>query len=368
MRVLIGGAKYGCKNVGDEAALAGIVSDVRVVVPDARITVITDAGERTRAWLNVTTVPLKNPLRVPAAMLNADRFICGGGTILSDTPRYALGLVRLAHACRTPTMIYGVGMEEIPDPWTRAFVRGALQRVPLITVRDEDSRSRVKRYGARGKVIATADPAVTLSPCPQERAQEIIRSAGLDPKGPSIVAIGIAAEKHLLADTPVAQFVKASQALADEHNFAALYVPMCARKDADVMLIDRIVRDADRSGQVGGLREEYFPAEVIGVVRECAMVAGSRLHLMIFGAIVGKPSVGVSRGPKIDTFLAQGGEKAVSTIPDMTSECLVEKILATRRNYAERVVRVREATAAMLRGCQENRLTLGAWLRGDATP
>lgn len=75
------------------------------------------------------------------------------------------------------------------------------------------------------------------------------------------------------------------------------------------------------------LDEAYTTAELMGIIGALDVLVGIRLHALIFAALMGVPSVGISYDPKVDRFLESVGEKAIATIDTVDVDALVELTL-----------------------------------------
>jgi polysaccharide pyruvyl transferase WcaK-like protein len=159
-RVGVSGS-YGGFNLGDEAILHVIVSELRRSVP-VEITVFSRDAEDTRRRHDVDHVYGPKELsRREAQVIIAglDLFILGGGGILydADDDMY-LREVLVAHETGTPVMVYAISAGPLADAPLRARVRDALNRAVAITVRDRHSRQLLEEIGIERDVILTADP------------------------------------------------------------------------------------------------------------------------------------------------------------------------------------------------------------------
>jgi polysaccharide pyruvyl transferase WcaK-like protein len=180
-KILITGY-YGLGNIGDEAILSGIISSLNAYVNDAKISVITNYPNETRALHNVLPVSQsfkkgfmpfmkkqilrREMLQVYQAIKDCDIFILGGGELLQDLKVYylpiLLSLVRLAQKKKKKTVIYGIGAGPIETKLGKTLCKNILNDVDLITVRDSKSRIALENCGVQN-VKQTADPAFAIN-------------------------------------------------------------------------------------------------------------------------------------------------------------------------------------------------------------
>jgi polysaccharide pyruvyl transferase WcaK-like protein len=150
-RVGISGS-YGGFNLGDEAILQVIVSQLRRALP-VDITVFSRDAQETKRRHQVECVVNASGLsrrETQAIVADLDLFILGGGGILydGDADMY-LREVLLAHEVNTPVMVCAISAGPLVDPALRCRVRDALNKAAVITVRigmpDNCSRRSVFR-------------------------------------------------------------------------------------------------------------------------------------------------------------------------------------------------------------------------------
>ncbi|GAB3942292.1 polysaccharide pyruvyl transferase family protein [Micromonospora vulcania] len=159
---------YGGRNLGDEAILTGLLTDLRTQEPNARIIVFSRHPEHTRlAHPDVEAVPWEGVSRTESALVLAqlDLLILGGGGILYDREaRRYLRVVRVAQERGLPLITYAVGVGPLSDAVDTGMVRETLSGATQLTVRDQESRMVLEEAGLLNPITVTADPAFLLKP------------------------------------------------------------------------------------------------------------------------------------------------------------------------------------------------------------
>src|SRR5947208_7182893 len=126
---------YGGLNLGDEAILQSIITQLRRDL-HAEITVFSrDADDTKRRHGVERAVPVRNLSRaeVVPEIERLDLLIFGGGGILYDAEaRVYLREVEIAREKGVPVMLYAVGAGPLTDPSVQAAVREALEHVEAI--------------------------------------------------------------------------------------------------------------------------------------------------------------------------------------------------------------------------------------------
>src|SRR5215212_8136904 len=171
---------YGSPNVGDEAALESILSQLATLPAPPRVVVLTTqpavtARRYAHGPLPIRTVP-RSPFhpRTRRALRASRLLILGGGGLIQDrSSLYNLlpyaAVVRLAHGWGIPTMWWGVGVEPLVTGLGRALARRmvAWSAPGAVSVRDEGSHKLLVQAGAPPAAVrVTADPALALPPAP----------------------------------------------------------------------------------------------------------------------------------------------------------------------------------------------------------
>src|SRR6266545_1575934 len=165
-RVGISGS-YGGLNLGDEAILQSIVTQLRRSLP-VEITVFSRDVKDTLARHKVErAVPVRDLSRdeVLSEIKGLDLLILGGGGILFDAEAAIyLREVALAEELDVPVLVYAVSAGPLQDPAAQALVRDCLNRAAAVTVRERRARQVLEEVGVRREIEVTADPAILLEP------------------------------------------------------------------------------------------------------------------------------------------------------------------------------------------------------------
>ena len=144
-RLVISGY-YGFGNAGDEAMLAAILEAILEVVPDADITVISGNPGHTAANHGVKAIGRFDMFGILNAIGRCDLLISGGGSLLQDVTSkrslyYYLSIITLATSFGKRVMLYAQGIGPLRRKRARQIVGQVLNKVTMITVRDERSKA-----------------------------------------------------------------------------------------------------------------------------------------------------------------------------------------------------------------------------------
>lgn len=310
MTAIVIAGYYGSGNAGDEAMLHVTLEALRRRLGAVDFTVIAAEPRGVEKTYGVPAVGTRDFGGIRRTLRGADLYLSGGGSLLQDVTSkqnmlFHLGLFWLAARAGVPSMIFAQGIGPIKWPWLwRRLAPLALRSVQAVTVRDPDSPEVLRRIGAAGRGLpepeVTADLAFVQEPCPEARADEILREAGA--RRP-IVAFAPREVQHHETET------RSLAAMADwtvSHLKATpLLVPMQHPKDL-VSCESVLDHMKHRSGAVV-LRARLGPDELMGVLGRAELVVGVRLHALIFGAAQGTPVAGITYDPKVTSFLRRLG-------------------------------------------------------------
>ena len=159
-KILISGY-YGFDNFGDDAILHVLVSELKKHLNNPRITVISNNPAKTTRIYDTKSVHRFNLKEIIKKMKNCDAFISGGGSLLQDVTSfksflYYLSLIFLAKYFGKKTIIFAQGIGPISTILARFLTGFVLKKIDLITVRDKESQSFLKKLGVNS-ILAT-DP------------------------------------------------------------------------------------------------------------------------------------------------------------------------------------------------------------------
>ena len=355
-RLLISGY-YGFGNLGDEAILEALATELRRQRPDAVLRVLTANPDRARE-LDLEPVPRKSLLPVVRALAGSDLLLSGGGGLVQDSTgagsvAYYLGLVALARLLGRPAMLFCQGWGPVSTPKGIRLARLLAPRASLATLRDEESLRDFGALAPRVPARLTADPALLLEPAEPARMAAILAEEGLagevgclegptgrNPGRGPLVAVAV----RTWPDAPMEALADALDAFARSEQARYVLVPFQPDRDTEP---SRALA-ARLEGRATVVRPRS-PRETLGLLGCMDMVVAMRLHALIFAAGRGIPLLGLSYDPKVERFCARAGGLHLP-LRGLTAEALgtalghlLQGRAHVRRQLAERVAPMREA-------------------------
>lgn len=395
MKILLGGVPFGRNNIGDEAILASVVRIVRDAAPGSELTVSTD-DPATSGRLGVAVCPLFGFDVVPYSeeemkrtMAAHDVYMWSGATGLSDYPDRACQLLAAARESGRRSIIWNVGMNTELNPakyklqgrrlaaarladrataglagverrWESAMeaqARESLRRevsaCRLIVTRDPESARELEACGLPpGRVIVGADSALI-----QEQSAwppsplSLDDLARLATPGRRRVGLCVSAQRNI---TRWPELVAALDRILAIPGVEIVGLPMNPVTDLELLRrLHAAVRHPESFQVIAGITE---PADITALAARMDLLISSRLHLLILGSINHVPMIGISRGSKVDNFLAPFGLAAVGSVENCDFDALVaetSRMLKAREAFAETSRSVRSALLQRLDRARE---------------
>jgi polysaccharide pyruvyl transferase CsaB len=303
-RVGISGS-YGGLNLGDEAILEVIVTELRRSVP-VEITVFSRNPEDTLARHRVErAVPVREMSRdeILPEIERLDLFILGGGGILFDAEAHLyLREVTLAQERQIPVMVYAISAGPLRDPAAQKLTQTCLNRATVVTVRERRALQVLEEIGVHREIEVTADPAVLLQP--QPLPSEALTREGLE--GRRLVGISVrepgAAAPDIDEQHYHALLANAADYMVDRLDADLVFVPM-ERQVLDTQHCHAVVSKMAHAQRATVLKGEYTSSQMLTLIGHFAFAVGMRLHFLIFAALQRVPFVALPYAAKVTGFL-----------------------------------------------------------------
>jgi polysaccharide pyruvyl transferase CsaB len=313
-RIGISGS-YGGMNLGDEAILEGILSQLRATI-SADITVFSrnpeDTLGRHQVERAVSTRARTRREMVPE-LEGLDLFILGGGGILydRDTEEY-LREVFIANDLKIPVILYAISAGPLRTEASRRAIRSALNvsPAPVITVRDRLGYRLLEDVGVIPEIHLTADPALLLDP--EELSRDALKAEGVEFErhlvGFSVREPGPAAP-DIDPEEYYALLANAADFMVKRYDADVVFVPM---EKTDVQHSHAVVAHMQRADRAEILKRKYSPRQILDLMGHFEFAVGMRLHFLIFAALQATPFAALPYASKVTGLLEDLG---ISTPP-----------------------------------------------------
>lgn len=317
---------YGFGNAGDEAMLLSILESLKKECPTYSVAVITARPDQMEEIYGVKGIHRFDFLGIAKAFREAKLLISGGGSLLQDvTSRrsifYYLGILKIAQLFGLKTMLYAQGIGPVCHPHAQKALKQVVNRVDLITVRDEKSKDELVRLGVSlPPIYVTADPVLALETSTVDAAKGRI---DLENRGILLTKplIGFAIREWPNHPEYLQEIAVAADRLIRNGN-DVIFLPMQWPEDGDAA---RKVQTF-MTEKAFLLEQELSVKEHLAVIANLDLLVGVRLHGLIFAFVSQVPCVGISYDPKIESFLKLIGEKAFASLGELRGLDLVREI------------------------------------------
>lgn len=298
MRVLLSGY-YGFGNLGDEALLEVIVTQLRRRFPGITIDVLSSRPEETASAYGVEATSRWNGRAVRAAIAKADAVLSGGGGLLQSATSvrsayYYAAILREAVKQRRRSMIFAQSIGPL-DALGRFIVKRLCRGVDRATVRDARSVQLLQTLLPGTPVEQTADP-VFLYDLPVDEID--LQAEGLAPEPYAIISV----RKIPALKEGTAALVRAVDALYDRYGIRSAFLPLGGVSDAEVST--NVIRACSSAPM---LLPECSLARAAAVIKGARVVIGMRLHALILAARFAVPFLAIPYDPKVGSLCADLG-------------------------------------------------------------
>lgn len=292
---------YGYGNRGDDALLSAILDDFGRISDTFSPIVLSHRPEITKSEYGVESINRFNIFKMRRAMKRAKLFIAGGGSLIQDVTStkslmYYLYCIRLAKSLGLKVMLYANGIGPVIKNRNRKKAAEVLNLADVITLRDADSLDFLKSLGVtKPQISVTADPAFGIKKGDDGAARKILSDMGVE-GGFVCVSVRALTEKDGSFINGLAGMM---DYISESYGVTPLFIPMQYERD---MRVSRAVAERMKSSAVLVSRA-LSVSEIIGLISLSEAVIALRLHMLIFGAALGIPAMGINYDPKVKGFL-----------------------------------------------------------------
>ncbi|MFZ5354459.1 MAG: polysaccharide pyruvyl transferase CsaB [Bacillota bacterium] len=336
---------YGFGNSGDEAILKTIIEDLRSLKSDLDIVVLSKEPSKTSQQLGVKSVNRYNIFRVIRHISDCDLFISGGGSLLQDNTStrslfYYLTLIRIALFFRKKVMLYANGVGPLKRDSSKRKVKSVLDRVSVITLREEDSLSTLIEIGVKpSNMLVTADPVLNHSYADKGEVDDIFDKEEI-PLEAEMVGFNVREWKNIsgLEDA----ISGAADYLYEKYGLMALFINM---SPSDRNVAERVRKKMKAPSCI--LKDQYNPEQLIGIIGRMKFVIAMRLHTLIYASIFSLPVIGLEYDPKVKGYLNYIKQTSIYDVESVKVCHLIKKIDQIMADYEAEKQKLAKMIGAM---------------------
>ena len=244
-----------------------------------------------------------------------------------------------------PVVFYGSSISPSKIKIIKACMRFVLNRMDLITLREEQTYKDLKKMNIKNKMMfVLPDPAFLLKPENFQRVEEIMLLEDIGKEANPLIGITITRIRASFINLDLGEFEKKYQyhirvvasiidKLVEQINANIVFIPHCIGLSKD--LDDRIVSSdiytlCKNKGKVKVITTEYTAEELKGLIGKCDLFIGERIHSVIGAISMGVPSLAVSQASDRRLKIISGVFKEkdlVYEIDTLNESSLLSKII-----------------------------------------
>ena len=345
---------HGFSNSGDEALLWAMIDIIRKKCEDVEITVLSMHPESTSRLYGVNSVYRYNLFAVAKLFRNSDLFLFGGGSLLQDITSsrsllYYLTILKIALMCKIKVMLYGNGIGPLDKKINRKITRSILNKVDLITLRDDLSDKLLCEIGVNVPPIKiTADPAFTLTPSNLPDHKAVLSAAGIE-TDKKYAVIAIREWKNAAPDfTDI--IAKSLDAIYERHNIVPVFVPMQYGTDNEIS--EKIISKMKFKGYF--IDKALEVSEIFSLVQNSALTVGMRLHTLIYATTLGVPVIALSYDPKVTAFMQSINQPLCLDVEKLSEKDLTEMLYSLVKDLETREKELKNSLIDLRLKAEEN--------------
>ena len=345
---------HGFANSGDEALLFAILSTLRKKKPDISVTVLSKIPEETARVYGVKSVNRYNFFEIRKEMKKAKMLLFGGGSLLQDVTssksiKYYLAIIRLAQKCGLKTMLYANGIGPIVKKYDRYLASKTLNKVDIITLRDDKSDEELKSLGDTKPMIEiTADPAFTLDTDLSLSGEYYKKMAGI-PSGVKLCVVSVREWKNSVKNFEEI-VAKLCDFLVEKHGIYPLFVPM--QYPHDTIISERIMDNMKNRSYI--INRELSVPEMFSVLSEAELIIGMRLHSLIYATTLEIPAMAFVYDPKVSAFMESIGQTDCVNVETLSETDALDVLDSLVKGREERRGKLHETNAVLRKKAEEN--------------
>jgi polysaccharide pyruvyl transferase CsaB len=336
VKIMISGY-YGFNNFGDEAILKSMVRAFKEKIPQIKILVLSQNPVHTSQTYQVKAINRLHLISILNCLRDTNLFISGGGGLLQDSTGkgwsilYYLGLILGAKIIRVPVMIYAQGIGPIRQQINKKLMRWILNKVDLITVRDNFSKELLENLGVvKPSIYVNSDPSFLLNKkdinCILENYPHIQELMNSDNR--PIIGVSVREYKGNRSDLKI-MFAQLADYLIEKYKVKIVFLPF--KFDDDVQVSEEILSLMKNQADI--LKIKLEPEELISILSQFSLMIGVRLHSIIFSSMANLPFIAFKYDPKIKNFVAELGlSELLLELDNVSLEKIQEKIEYIREN------------------------------------
>ncbi len=346
---------YGFGNMGDDALLMNVISNLRAKIPYLRIAVLSHNVRSMREKLkNVKADAYNrfNPFSVAKIFRNAEYLVFGGGTLLQDNTSsrsllYYLYMIRRAKKHNMKVILYANGIGPVHKAANKRRIQKILPQVSLITARDEQSYEYIKSLYPKANIYLTADEALTIQ---KGEAGELISKELINS---GFICVSVRKWRGI-KDEEYTGYIDTISKFCEKNGLSILFIVM--EKANDAAITEKLTHYVKVPTQVLFAGDDMSGEQLTAIMAKAVFTVSVRLHSLIFSACAGVPMIGLVYDPKVSSFmrLANSDEDYIIDVGESGKEKLGRALEKMHKSIASEKQRLEKRLEQLTAAAQNN--------------
>ncbi len=313
---------YGFKNNGDDTTLKAIITGLRKLSPNIRITVLSKNPQETKRIYGVDSI---NRLNIPAIykrMKKSTLLLSGGGSLIQDVTSgkslsYYLFIIRLAQKVGIKTMLYGNGIGPVLNTDKYPILAKVLSKVDVITLREPGSLKALEEIGVDTKnAHVTADSVFSL--VDEESTTTALPDTIKYMSSGKYFCVSVRSWEYLAQDF-TDTIARACGYIYEKYNIVPVFIPM--QPSRDTAICREIMGKIKIPSYLIDMNNPFD--QIIEIISGSEFVMGMRLHILIYSACVGVPVIGLDYDPKVKNMMDYLGQRYLVPVENLKYDDLI---------------------------------------------
>lgn len=335
---------YGFANAGDEAMLTAIIKSLRSKESNVQLTVISGNPEFTASKYRVNSIHRFNFLSIISALKESDLLLSGGGSLLQDVTSkrsllYYLFIIGIGRFLNKKVMLFAQGIGPINSCFLRKLTKKVCSKADLITVRDTDSLTELKRIGINdSKVQLTADAVLTLPKADTGQGKILLKQASV-PLHKKLIVISV---RQWQKNNYLTALAQGADILAEKYDAHIVFLPLQHAADKEICTL--VQSEMKNSADSTVLDVKCDTEQFLSVIGNADLMIGMRLHALVFASVMEIPFAALSYDPKIEGFVKEISGISAGDVNELTCDSIVsaaEKALLGKEQHKQNLAQLR---------------------------
>ena len=234
-----------------------------------------------------------------------------------------------------PVVLYGESLGYFRSTYLKYFANFVINKTKLIIVRDEISEKYLRDNNITSPEIhLTGDPAFLLNPAPISDVYQILSMEGINEIHRPLIGINASGlignfmevESKKAETYTISMMSKVIDNLVETLDANIILIPhVYAKTNDDRSIIRKIYIDVKNKQKVDVIENEYSPEELKGIIGQCDLFIGARMHSTIASTSMFVPTVGIAYSHKMYGIIGKmlGQDKYIIDIKQLNYETLI---------------------------------------------